>query len=375
MGLVSEHHSYEKSMICMISKARWSLLHFIGFSTLGILTVAALQDFDTASYLAECSLIMQKEVDDEYSDATTTFMAYALCLCWTKPLQTLYFPLRETYTLGMRSGNSEYAMWALVMQHVALPFMMGKPLATILDKCASCASQAEEVRQQDQHIYVRLFWQLMLNLSGQSGETKSLTGKAYDRERYEVSNTIHITGQVAELALFVFFGEWQEAAELTIRKGEDYANGAPGFFLNMIETFLRCLALYAMANKTGKRKYKKHSNRLRKKIKGWIDKGNPNVHHYYNILSAEHAILKKDYKKVEKLYREAVAIAARTGNMYVAALANERFANFSMVYLSDEDDAKYRTKEAIRFYKAWGADAKVQLLEEVLEDLVSARDF
>ena len=45
---------------------------------------------------------------------------------------------------------------------------------------------------------------------------------------------------------------------------------------------------------------------------------------------------------------------------------------FSMVYLSDEDYAKYRTKEAIRFYKAWGADAKVRLLEEVLEDPVSA---
>ena len=177
-------------------------------------------------------------------------------------------------------------------------------------KWASCASQAEEVRQQDQYISVRLFSQMMLNLSGQSGETVSLTGNAHERERYAVSNTIHISGQVAELALFVFFGEWQEAAELTIRKGEDCAKGAPGHFWNMFDTFLRCIALYAMANKTGKRKYKKHANSLRKKIKGWIDKGNPNAHHYYKLLSAEHAILKKDYLQVEKLYCKAVAISA-----------------------------------------------------------------
>ena len=47
-----------------------------------------------------------------------------------------------------------------------------------------------------------------------------------------------------------------------------------------------------------------------------------------------------------------------------AALCNERYANFLLGDgVVDRDEARYRIKEATRYYQEWGAEAKVQMLE------------
>jgi hypothetical protein len=52
--------------------------------------------------------------------------------------------------------------------------------------------------------------------------------------------------------------------------------------------------------------------------------------------------------------------------MHHAALCNERYADFLLQELSDEEEAKYRMEEAIRFYEEWGAVGKVGMLKKHL---------
>ena len=132
----------------------------------------------------------------------------------------------------------------------------------------------------------------------------------------------------------------------------------------MLETFHSGVALYSMARQTNKKKYKKHANRIRRTIDDWIQKGNPNVKHYQCLLNAEQAVLDEDYEEAEKLYRGAIALAARTGYLQDAGLANERYADFLFQVLSKEYEANYHIQEAIKFYKEWGAEAKAQFLSE-----------
>ena len=108
-----------------------------------------------------------------------------------------------------------------------------------------------------------------------------------------------------------------------------------------------------------------------KSIQKWRQQGNPNVKHIDYLLSAESADLKKDCKSAETFYKKAVISAGRTGHLHHAALSCEKYADFLMRITSKDkesldyrrEDSAYYRKEAIRFYKAWGALKKVEILE------------
>ena len=59
-------------------------------------------------------------------------------------------------------------------------------------------------------------------------------------------------------------------------------------------------------------------------------------------------------------------MAAKADQFQYCALFNERYQNFLKVELSDEEEARFQTEEAIGYYKAWGAEAKVQMLMETI---------
>ena len=84
----------------------------------------------------------------------------------------------------------------------------------------------------------------------------------------------------------MFFGDYERAASLSLQVGDDFGKALPAEHLGMMETCHRCLALYAMARRTKKRKYKNPANRLRKRIQSWTKQGNLNVKHYLCFLNA-----------------------------------------------------------------------------------------
>jgi hypothetical protein len=132
----------------------------------------------------------------------------------------------------------------------------------------------------------------------------------------------------------------------------------------MIETFHRGVALYIMARKTKKRKYKTHASKIRKTVKTWVKAGNPNVEHYDLLLDAEHAALNKSsYDCAEKLYLEAIELASRMGYLHHAGLFNERFADFLHHKRRDAEKSVHFLNEAIRFFEQWGATKKVKMLK------------
>jgi predicted ATPase len=331
------------------------------FCNLGYLTV--LDDCDTAHFFGEMALLMQGRAHSKFAESYTLFHVYALVFPWTKPLQSCILPLTEAITSGLQAGNSDFATWALLMNHVQLPYQIGKPLDPILANCPNDLSQIEELKQQDQSVLFRMHWQLMLNLTGQSRETTKLKGDIFNCEDFVPETSFQdVLLDLMQMELYIFFGDFERGAELALRIGDNYEKAAPGYFLQMLETFHRGIALYAMARRTGKAKYRKPANRIRKTIKKWMVSGNPNVRHYHYLLRAELAALDKDNEAADAFYRDAIKLAARTGHLHHAALFNERYADFLRHNVLDDYEADYRIEEAIRFYKAWGAQGKVRIL-------------
>jgi len=215
-----------------------SMLAGSAYANLGLATVALLHDYQTAAFFAETALAIQQTVQAKHSEANTLFTCYNNVFPWTKPLESCFTPFVNAYTSGMRTGNSEYAMWASVMRRIFLNFHLGKPLDKILAKCATCATQTEELKQHDQDTFLRMFWQLILNLTGNSNVTKVLHGEAYNSVKFVRKTPLHdALYNLARLDLLLFFGDYSAAAKLSIACDESFSKAFPGFFLCMMETF------------------------------------------------------------------------------------------------------------------------------------------
>lgn len=349
-------------MVQMTLKYGISAVSGPAFASLGLVTVAALQDYDTASYFAEVGISIQKRTGSKYNEATTIHTAN-VALPWTKPLQSCLSPFLEGYNSGMQSGNTSYAMWALTMYQMFGPFQLGKPLMSIEEALFKTIAHMEELKQVDQGLLMRIQGQMVLNLMGKSAETIVLKGLLFDIDGWVLTTTNQeAMVNLAQLNLYICFGDFERAAELALSFGNKFAANFPGHFLCQQETFLRGLALCTMAHRTKKRKYKKPAMKILKTVEKWIKNGNPNVQHYYCLLKAEEAALNQKYKIAESFYKESIVLAARTGHLYHAALSNERYADFLLSDLSDEEEFDYHIEAATRFYADWGAVAKVEKL-------------
>lgn len=163
--------------------------------------------------------------------------------------------------------------------------------------------------------------------------------------------------------LLCFFGQHLQHAKRTIQNGHNYLENAhlcsPEIWW---DTLLRGISCFEAAKQTGKRQYAVMGRKLRSKVKRWIALGNPNLEHYEALLDAEFKAFhgKRDVA-IEK-YKMAILLAGRGGHQQDAALASERLGSFYLA-LGDREEALYRINESIKYWKFWGAKAKVVHLE------------
>eukprot|EP00980_Cylindrotheca_fusiformis_P021303 scaffold8208_cov142-Cylindrotheca_fusiformis.AAC.2 len=344
-------------------------LSSIGFAGLGLLVVAVQQDFRTAEAFAETALSIQKACPTA-RQAETRYVVHSYIFPWTSPLQSLSIPLAEAHTAAMRMGDTDYAMWSLLAKHVWIPYISGSvALGSILKDCPKMLSQMEEVSQSQQLLIVKMYWQMMVNLTSSTSraELSELEGdifssKSFDGQGVVLEATVHMVQ--GELLVFTDF---EMAAKRALEGGNKLEKLAPASFHIMIETFHRAVALYASARRTKKRKYRVHANKLAKRIEKWMKSGNPNVKYYYLLLSAEKAALNKKFDAAEENYKNAIVLTEQSGHMHHAGLCNERYSDFLLQEKDDKVGAKYRLSEAIRFYEAWGAVGKTEKLKKILQ--------
>ena len=160
-----------------------------------------------------------------------------------------------------------------------------------------------------------------------------------------------------------FFGDFEQGAKLALERGDEYEkkNGSP---LTMLDTLHQGISLYAMARKTKEKKYIKAAKKAKKRIAMWLKKGNINVTHYIPFLEAEEAALEGNVDEAKRLYPWAISLASSSGFPHNAAFPSERFAEYLLHDLKDEDRAGEYFQDSIKYYTDWGSDYKADLLKQ-----------
>lgn len=346
------------------------------FATLGMLAIALNNDTEAGHRFGQTALEIQERMP-EPSRAETLYIVHTYCLPWSKSIKAE--PFAKAHSSGMSVGRHDYALWALVSNQIMAPWMLGKSLVSLREYCPDVLSQAEEVSQTIQSIVVKIFWQAMINFSPTNADenepnkisshsTKLLEGEIFSASNFKGTDTVALAFVHLMQGELLLFFDIDKAADRALEFEDKFSRDAPAMFLGIMETFHRAVALYAMARKTRKRRYKQQAKILRRRIEKWLDDGNPNVKHYEIFLNAEQAALDNRVDLADTRYRRAIVYAARTGHLHHTALFNERYAQFLQDVKGDENEASHRIHEAIRFYREWGAFAKAsELQSEVFE--------
>ncbi|CAJ1961251.1 unnamed protein product [Cylindrotheca closterium] len=339
------------------------------FATFGGVLMFLFKDHAAASHVCDLAFAFQNRSGRRHI-ADTMHGAWAFVLVQTKPLHEGLHLTMKGYSEGVRDGDPLDSTNCLINRFVLLPYMMGRSLESIIEQFPKIAPQLEESGITNNILTLKVWWQMMLNLQLPSVRTATrLEGEKFRQSEEKAESNMYIGNvNLAIGELLLFFGEHEERAKRLLgeEKGKTYSELVQGYPPHGIETFHRGITWYAMARKTGKRKYQCRAAKVRKEITKWVKKGNPNAKDYDLFLRAEQAVLDKKYDKANTFYKKAIVHAARIGHLSHVALYNERFAEYRLEVHGDGDDYEYYMTEAMRYYAEWGAHGKGDLLKHEL---------
>ena len=386
-------------LLSVIKMVQWTLRYGLhdhspsAFNGMGMIFYHFLNDHKTGAIYSELAISMKNRIQQltykksgrlPSSQARSTFTTTVFLSYWIKPVQGYSNALQEGYQQGLRVGDTESALWCKHL-HACLIFASGKRLPEIGTLCSEVVSQSRVLKRFEVAAYSQLLWQTVLNLIDPKEGGSHLSGSAMDEEfilkscqSWQSKLSENIFGSFTIL-LCALYSDYEKGAELAMKRQNRILKENPGVITGQSDPFFRGLCLYAAASTTtsgSRRKWKsylRHANKVRKMLRSWVDRGNPNVVHHLKLLDAEHEACTGNRDVAIVLYEVACTVAKTSGFIQDAALAHERLVEYLLQTddLSQQrGDVEHHLTEAISCYHDWGASAKVAWLLDKYSDIL-----
>ena len=374
----------DRMPLAIFQSVRWTRKHGINsfcpaaLASQAVILTGVLFDFKAGARVGNYALWVLDQVENKLKEARVYFYIYSNVMCWTRRFEDCIVPLMHAYEVGMRTGDCESACWAIIV-YIEFQLFTGVPLGRQGDNSRKYLRQIKDLnRLQIYHTGALFHQRTLILMGGDEGNTDDIKvcGSVVSEELY---NTIMTEDKFAvgnlqrcEDYLSMVFGRHEELAKRVVSE-----NGADLPFIGspyLIEhAFVRGISCFAAFGETRVTAYKKMGKKMRSTLASWVRKGNPNALQLKLALDAEFAAATGRWTKAKAIYEYAIRVAAKTGHLHEAAVMSERLG---VICLLDKDtqDGAYRLRQAVQFYKAWGAMRKVTLLEEKYSDLFACEE-
>ena len=268
---------------------------------------------------------------------------------------------------GCCDRQTESAAFA-IYHWLAIRYNIGSPLECLEADVSLYLKQMIDLKRGQAVKLLKSLHQGILNLMGgrHSDNPMHLSGKAISEDDYNMAQKDSYW--MASLytyrgPILTYFGEHIWNADTLHELGHNYLlKTHPGSPNNMVDMYLKGVSCFAAARQTRKRKYAKLGKICQSKVKKWLDLGNPNVKHYVTFLDAEAMALKGKRFSAIQHYEMTILQAGRMGYQQDAALASERLGEYQLSVMNDKEEGAFRLREAEKYWRGWGAFAKVQHL-------------
>jgi hypothetical protein len=313
---------------------------------IGQLSFSLYDKFDTKAWLARLSVL--------YFDFVHG---------WIRPLDSGTERLKEACQAGLESGDIEFAL-ACEMVYL-YNHLESEKLSRLVRQWELIEKLATLYGQESALFMTVAVRQLLQNLMDKSTRHPHvLSGSFLDETRAQQVNSnplLFAWTQIQVALLNILFGRYSEAG-LNGKNGRPLATGMYGPHCGGFNVFLCGFADVACARheQSGRAKYAKWCSRQlfasanRGETLYFIGK------HY--LLEAELAALARKTANALTLYIVAISTSQKAGLKMQTALANERAARF-LLSLGDRERSLQFFREALIWYREWGATVKADHLE------------
>ncbi len=302
--------------------------------------------------------------------ARTLFMAQAFINHWSEPVRETLSLARLAYQSGFETGDLDSLNFATV-SYTAYALFSGRELP-VLEQEIVVFTEAVTPMQQEATLYrLKIYRQTVLNLMGKTSLPHMLSGEVYDLQR---SVPLHLArhdgtsayaAYLAQALLFYLFEQPAQALSY-IELAEGVVDLVVGQFVvtqfYFYDSLIR-LALYADMPEQEHEALWAKVNANQQRLANWAAYAPENVQHHWLLVEAELARVRGRYGDARELYDQSIALAQQHGYLHDEALAQE-MAGRMYVARGQLQFAQVCLQNAHYAYQRWGAQAKVQHIEE-----------
>ncbi len=335
-------------------------------------------EIDLGDRIGELAMGLLSRFESREFKASTINMVYPFVKPWKHHIQNSLAPLLDGYHSGLEMGTLEYAAYC-AYNYCSLSYFLGKDLSILEPEMKVYSQALAQIKQEVAHNYLRVFYQSVLNLLGQSKCPWEIKGVVYDEEmmlpKHQQANDLYAMGTlyINKLILCYLFNEWEQATKVAVN-AKQYLNGVSGCFMIPVFHFYDSLThLAILSNAQGK-----ECNSLpqevvsnQKKLKEWANHAPTNhLHKFYLVEAEQYRVLGRMYEAMD-YYDRAIASAKANAYIQEEALSNELAGKFYLEW-GKEKLAQAYMQEAYYCYARWGAKAKVTDLEQRYPQLLTA---
>ncbi|KAF3884130.1 MULTISPECIES: trifunctional serine/threonine-protein kinase/ATP-binding protein/sensor histidine kinase [Nostocales] len=336
----------------------------------GVILCGVIGNIEEGNRVGQLALGLLSKLKSKEFRASTINMVYPFVKPWKYHIQKSLDPLLDGYHCGLETGALEYAAYC-AYNYCSLSFFLGKELSILEEEMKAYSHALAQLKQEVAHNYLRVFYQSVLNLLGQSKHPWEFKGTVYHEDKmlplHHTANDRYAIGTlyVNKLILCYLFQEWRQATKVANLAGE-YLDGVSGSFTIPVFSFYDALTQLAILPEIEESKQELVWERAianRNKLEHWANYAPMNhLHKFYLVEAERYRVLGRIYEAME-YYDRAITGAIENHYFHEAALANERAAEFYFSLKKNKIAQAYIT-EAYHGYQQWGAKAKVQQLEE-----------
>jgi len=299
---------------------------------------------------------------------------------WQQPLHTTIKFLEKGYKVGIDRGEIEFVGYC-ALNNGLNSFWSGQELSETEQKIGNYTAAMGEFNQQTICTYLKIYWQLILNLLDDVDDEKKpweLNGSAYQETTmlsvHQEANDAYALAQLylSKLFLHYLFDDYSEAIA-TAELGQTYIGALVGNAAVPIFPFYDSLARLAAWNQmiaSTQEDVLKLVAANQEKMKNWAARCPENYLSKFYLVEAErHRVLGNKTEAID-FYERAISLAQENEYIQEEALGNELAAKFYLDWGKPKVASGYM-QEAYYCYARWGTKAKIADLEKRYPQLLS----
>ncbi|MDR9896579.1 AAA family ATPase [Aetokthonos hydrillicola Thurmond2011] len=321
------------------------------------------------------SLLSKYQTKDVTAKVLETFNQFIRP--WKEHIKETLRPLLEVYSIGLETGDLEFAGYALYCYSLHTYFI-GQELKELELEMRSRSSVLQTIKQERMFYWNEIYRQTALNLLGGVDDPYCLIGEAYNE--YEMV-PLHLESKDAIALFYLYlckmqlcytFSNHPQALENAVMVEKYFHGGIGGAVIpqfHFYDSLIR-LALYPNVEEFEQKQILKKISVNQEKMHQWAHHAPMNYFHKFYLVEAEQNRILGNNIEAMELYDRAIAGAKEHDYIPDEALGNELAAKFYLEWGKQKIAQTYLT-DAYYGYLRWGALAKVNDLIKGYSQLLS----